>query len=93
MPDPDRLRGLAALDGQVRDFMNRCEAGADIVAGHALPAYDADDRGVGFRTDAPDMKIGDTRVAWRLDQHAHFLLYMMIGRIEQHGRRVAHQRP
>ncbi len=93
MPDLDRLRGLAALDSQVRDFMNRCEAGADIVAGYALPAHDADDRGMGFRTDASDMKIGDACVAGRLDQLAHLRLDMVIGRIEQHGRRVAHQRP
>ena len=50
MSDPHGLRGLAALDGQLRDFMNRWEAGADIVAGHASLANDPDDRGRGFES-------------------------------------------
>jgi hypothetical protein len=39
------------------------------------------------------MKVGYARVAGRFDQLAHLFLDMLIGRIEQHGGRVAHQRP
>lgn len=71
--------------------MYRHEAGphglAVDVSGHA------DDRGVRAWTDAPDMEIRDAGVALGFDMLAHFRFQMVVGRVEQHSRRVAHKGP
>lgn len=67
----------------MREFVNWREPGANLVTGDPLPAHDAYYRSVRFRTDAPDMKVRYARVPGRFDQLAHFVLDMMIGRIEQ----------
>ena len=46
-----------------------------------------------LRADAPDVQIGDPRVAGTLDEFAHLVLDVVVGGVEKDGGGVAHQRP
>src|SRR3546814_4060361 len=46
-------------------------------------ADDADDRGMRLRPDAPDVEVGDPRVARILDQRADFCRDMRVGAVER----------
>src|SRR3546814_3004994 len=60
-------RASAALDGQVCKLMDGRQPRADRLARDGR-ADDADDRGMRLRPDAPDVEVGDPRVARILDQ-------------------------
>lgn len=64
-------------------FVDRREAGADRVGINAGSARNADDCGMRFRANPPDVEIRDTRVPGCLDQLPHFVGNMMVGRIKQ----------
>ena len=77
----------------MRQLVDRSEASADRIAGYALPACHADDCGVRFRTDPPNVQIRNPSIPWRLDQFADFVRNMIVGRIKQDQGGFAHQRP
>jgi|UPI000788DFD9 hypothetical protein len=63
-------------------FVDWHQAGADRVAVYVLPAYDTDDRGVRFRADPPDVKVCNPGIPRCLDQLAHFIGNVIVGRVE-----------
>src|SRR3546814_1599558 len=75
-------RASAALDGQVCKLMDGRQPRADRLARDGR-ADDADDRGMRLRPDAPDVEVGDPRVARILDQRADFCRDMRVGAVER----------
>lgn len=91
LEDQEALELLPTLDSQVPNLMHRSKTCADSLCSHR--ARDADDSRMRFRTDAPDVQVGDPRVAGAFHQLADFVLDVMVGGVEKDGGGVAHQGP
>src|SRR3546814_11215728 len=85
-------RASAALDGQVCKLMDGRQPRADRLARDGR-ADDADDRGMRLRPDAPDVEVGDPRVARILDPPADFFRAMRVGAVDKTRGGVVHPPP
>ncbi|WP_172598850.1 hypothetical protein [Sphingobium sp. YG1] len=78
------MRALSmTFDGQMLQFMDGDEAVTDDSRIDARATDNTDDRGMGVRTDAPDMEIGNARVSSSFDKILYFLGDMIVSRIEK----------
>src|SRR3546814_6951101 len=69
---------LPALDSEVRQLVDRRKPGVDRVNINFPFAHDADDRCMCLRAAPPDVQVRNPRIAWLLDQFAHFVRDMLL---------------
>jgi len=74
-------------------LMDRLEPRLNRSAIYRAFRHHAHDTSMGIGSDAPDMQVSNSRIAWSFNQLADFLGDMLVSAIKQHPRGLAHQRP